>query len=108
MTDCHTALCDLGVSTSLVDSMMDAAVSAEALSVPRSAAAGSAGRRRVVDRPEAAWDVSRAVCTAGAVRTWTVPVAGLHAYGPAADQRFSSGMLVIEGSFQIDSPGGDA
>jgi hypothetical protein len=36
------------------------------------------------------------------------PPAELHADGPAPDQRFSSGMLVIEGSFQVDNAGGDA
>jgi hypothetical protein len=30
--------------------------------------------------------------------------AGLHANGPASDLRFSSGMLVIEGSFQVVNP----
>ncbi len=37
-----------------------------------------------------------------------VPPAGLHADGPASDQRFSSGMLVIEGSFHVDNPCGGA
>jgi site-specific DNA recombinase len=34
--------------------------------------------------------------------------AGLHADSPASDQRFSSGMLVIEASFKVDRPIGDA
>jgi hypothetical protein len=34
------------------------------------------------------------------------PPAGLHADGPAPDQRFSSGMLVVEGGFRVDNPGG--
>ena len=37
-----------------------------------------------------------------------VPPAGLRADGPASDRRFSSGMLVIEGSVEVDNPGGDA
>ncbi|WP_144065228.1 hypothetical protein [Lentzea albidocapillata] len=37
-----------------------------------------------------------------------VPPAGLHTDGPASDQRISSGMLVIEGSFLVDDPGGGA
>jgi hypothetical protein len=37
-----------------------------------------------------------------------VPPAGLRADGPASDQRVSSGMLVIEGSFEVASPGGGA
>ncbi|MEU4252270.1 hypothetical protein AB0F15_33195 [Amycolatopsis sp. NPDC026612] len=36
------------------------------------------------------------------------PSAGHHTDGPASDQLFSSGMLVIEGSFQLGNPGGDA
>jgi hypothetical protein len=42
------------------------------------------------------------------VRRRLLPWPGLHADGPASDQLFSSGMLVIEGSFQVDNPGGDA
>jgi hypothetical protein len=34
--------------------------------------------------------------------------AGHYTDGPAPDQRFSSGMLVIEGSFQVNGPGGGA
>jgi hypothetical protein len=34
------------------------------------------------------------------------PPAGLHADGPVSSLRFSSGMLVIEGSFQVDKPCG--
>jgi len=34
--------------------------------------------------------------------------AGLRADDPVSDQPFSSEMLVIEGSFEVDSPGGDA
>lgn len=37
-----------------------------------------------------------------------VPPAGLRADSLASDQRFSSGMLVIEGSFEAGSPGGGA
>ena len=37
-----------------------------------------------------------------------VPPAGFGADGPPSDQRFSSGILVIEGSFEVDNPGGDA
>jgi len=37
-----------------------------------------------------------------------VPPAGLRADGPASDQRLTGGMLVIEGSFEVDSPGGAA
>jgi hypothetical protein len=49
-------------------------------------------------------DVVTQVRLAGVVGT--APPAGLHADGPAPDQRFSGGMLVIEGSFQVDG-GGD-
>jgi hypothetical protein len=37
-----------------------------------------------------------------------VPLTRLSADSPASDQRFSSGMLVIEGSFEVDNTGGDA
>ena len=37
-----------------------------------------------------------------------VPPAGLRADDPASDQRFTGGMLVIEGSFEAGNPGGGA
>ncbi|MFI6095719.1 mevalonate kinase [Lentzea sp. NPDC051213] len=74
MTECHSALRDLGVSTSLIDGMADAAVSAGALGAKISGGGLGGCIVTLVDRPEVAWSVSRALCDAGAVRTWTVPV----------------------------------
>jgi hypothetical protein len=57
--------------------------------------------------PEASSAETTADCWSLEVRRFESP-AGLHADGPASDQRFSGGMLVIEGSFQVDGPNGDA
>ncbi len=37
-----------------------------------------------------------------------VPATGLHADGRVSYQSFSSGVLLIEGPFQVDNPRGDA
>jgi mevalonate kinase len=73
MTECHTALRDLGVSTSLIDTMVDVAVSAGALGAKISGGGLGGCVVALADRPQAASSVSRALYEAGATRTWTVP-----------------------------------
>ncbi|MDX3064372.1 MULTISPECIES: mevalonate kinase [Streptomyces] len=74
MSDCHVALCELGLSTVLVDGMIDAAVSAGALGAKISGGGLGGCVIALADSQEDAWGVGRALCEAGAVHTWTVPV----------------------------------
>ncbi|GAA3677365.1 mevalonate kinase [Lentzea roselyniae] len=72
MTECHAALRDIGVSTTLIDAMADAAVAAGALGAKVSGGGLGGCLVALVQRPEEAWWVSQAMCEASAVRTWTV------------------------------------
>ncbi|MEV0742870.1 mevalonate kinase [Streptomyces sp. NPDC050549] len=74
MSECHVALRELGLSTVLIDAMVEAAASAGALGAKISGGGLGGCVLALVDRQEDARGVSRALCEAGAVRTWTVPV----------------------------------
>ncbi|MFD4640235.1 mevalonate kinase [Lentzea sp. NPDC058436] len=74
MTECHGELRELGLSSPLLDAMADAATSAGAAGAKLSGGGLGGCVVALAGTPELALAVSRALCDAGAVQTWTVPV----------------------------------
>ncbi|WP_109638751.1 mevalonate kinase [Lentzea atacamensis] len=74
MTECHAILRDLGLSTTLIDTMAAAAVSAGALGAKTGGGGLGGCLIALAQEGKDARRVSRALRAAGAVRTWTVPV----------------------------------
>ncbi|USX52814.1 mevalonate kinase [Lentzea sp. HUAS12] len=74
MTACHEELRALGLSTPRLDAMAHAATSAGAAGAKLSGGGLGGCVVALAGTAELAWAVSRALCDAGAVQTWTVPV----------------------------------
>ncbi|SDP88670.1 mevalonate kinase [Lentzea jiangxiensis] len=74
MIECHKALRELELSTPVLDSMADAAMSAGAAGAKLSGSGLGGCLIALAGTAEIALAVSRSLCDAGALRTWTVPV----------------------------------